>query len=123
LHIQSKLHIQNVIFQGRKGTDGKEQQGSVPVKVWPRPKVTLFVVRWGGAQKVTPVTEGIGGWGAVGCNPSDNYINELVGKGGPAVLGTDYEVWSLFVQNTYELRQVNANFLRLRMEGEKIVGL
>ena len=48
---------------------------------YPKPKVSFFVTRWGGKKKVDPVTEGVGGWGQVGSNPSDNFINEVFREG------------------------------------------
>ena len=52
----------------------------------------IFSSRWGGKKKVDPVTEGVGGWGLVGSNPSDNFINTLMTDNPLNTFGTNYEV-------------------------------
>jgi len=81
------------------------------------------VVRWGGKKKVDPVTEGVGGWGQVGSNPSDNFINTLFNDAPMDVFGPNYEVISAFVQSSYELKEIFAPFVRQRMRGEFCCGM
>lgn len=90
---------------------------------YPKPKVSFFVTRWGGKKKVDPVTEGVGGWGQVGSNPSDNFINEVFREAPYNVYGTDYEVISAFVQASHELREIFTPLVRQKMRGEVCGGL
>jgi len=93
----------------------------IRLKQWPseaneQPCLTLFNVRWGGEQTVNPVTEGAGGWGQIGSTPSDNYINGLEDQIFNT-LGPTYEIISAFVQNSEELRKINAPLVRHLMKG------
>ena len=90
---------------------------------WPKPYVSFLIVRWGGAKKVDAVTEGIGGWGETGSNPSDPYINEVMSKSPLQVFGTDYEVITIFIQNTYEFSQINSHIVRTKLQGQRLAGL
>jgi len=86
------------------------------------PKMTLFHVRWGGNKPVDPVTEGAGGWGQIGSNPSDNYINgwedQLFKK-----LGPNYEIISGFIQGSDELTKLNPSLIRQLAKGPHIGAL
>jgi len=71
----------------------------------PPPKLSLYCVRWGGKKKVGAVQEGLGGWGAVGSNPSDPFMNTLLTQYPMEVLdGPNYEIITTFIQSTHELR-------------------
>ena len=80
--------------QGQHWQESKFRKGSVePYLVrkirrtdeppHPRPKVSFFVLRWGGKRKVEPVSDGIGGWGQVGRLLWECFGNNL----GGAVVG------------------------------------
>ena len=61
--------------------------------------------------QVNPVTEGQGGWGAIGSTPSDNYINQwettIFNQMGPC-----YEIFSAFIQSSEELKLINPALVR-----------
>lgn len=83
------------------------------------PQLSLFHLRWGGEQPVNPVTEGAGGWGATGSNPSDNYINaweDVVFR----MLGPNYEIISAFIQNSDELGKLAPALLRHLLKGQHV---
>eukprot|EP00913_Durusdinium_trenchii_P007467 g7019.t1 len=70
-------------------------------------------------QPVNPVTEGAGGWGATGSNPSDNYINaweDVVFR----MLGPNYEIVSAFIQNSDELGKLAPALLRHLLKGQHV---
>ncbi|CAE8651972.1 unnamed protein product, partial [Polarella glacialis] len=81
------------------------------------PRLSLLHIRWGGNSPVNPVTEGAGGWGAIGSTPSDNYINgweDSVFK----ALGPTYEIVSAFVQSSEELGKVCPALIRHLLRGQ-----
>lgn len=84
---------------------------SAPEEASRQPISTFVFVRWGGAQVVDPVTEGVGGWGNIGSTCSDNFINSLEQRAF-TLLGPTYEVISVFVQNSQELKQLSTPLLR-----------
>ncbi|CAD7934232.1 unnamed protein product [Amoebophrya sp. A25] len=86
------------------------------------PKVSIFCVRWGGKRKVDAVTDGIGGWGQVGSNPSDNFIHTLFADYPYENFGTDYEIWTAFVQSTHELKDIHPELIRKQMTGQQLAG-
>jgi len=94
---------------------GKHSEAQKP------PRLSLFHVRWGGEQTVNPVTEGAGGWGATGSNPSDNYINTWEDTVFYA-LGPNYEVISAFIQNSEELTKLAPAILRQLLRGQHTAG-
>eukprot|EP00392_Amoebophrya_sp_AT5.2_P000143 g143.t1 len=59
---------------------------------------------------------------SVGSNPSDNFINTLFGDFPYQNFGTDYEIWSAFIQSTHELRDIHAPLIRQQMQGEMLAG-
>lgn len=84
-----------------------------------RPLLSILSVRWGGAQPVDPVTEGIGGWGAIGSTCSDNYINSfetMVFN----TLGPSYEIFSCFIQNSAELEKLQSPLIRHQLRGKHV---
>ncbi|CAD7969549.1 unnamed protein product [Amoebophrya sp. A120] len=119
--------------QGQIYNEGGKRNDSVPAKYVRRvadvpeskrrPKVSLFCVRWGGKRKVEAVTEGIGGWGQVGSNPSDNFINTLLGDFPMQQWGPNYEIWSAFIQSTHELRDIHPALIKQQMRGQYLAGL
>jgi len=87
-----------------------------------KPCLTLVHVRWGGARPVQPVTEGVGGWGAIGSTPSDNYINaweEHLFQ----TLGPTYEIISVFFAKSEELPHISPPLLRHLMKGRRVGAL
>jgi len=92
----------------------QRSKGNVPPV---QPQLSLFHVRWGGEQTVNPVTEGAGGWGATGSNPSDNYINtweDVLFH----TLGPTYEIVSAFIQSSEELTKLAPALLRHMLRGK-----
>jgi len=84
-----------------------------------KPVATFIFIRWGGAQNVDPVTEGVGGWGPIGSTCSDNFINALENRAFN-MLGPTYEILSCFVQNSKELAQLCTPLLRELCAGVNI---
>jgi len=87
-----------------------------------QPCLTLIHTRWGGEQPVNPVTEGAGGWGAIGSTPSDNYINGWETQVFQD-LGPTYEIISIFYQGSEELVKVNPPLLRSMVRGRHVGAL
>lgn len=69
-----------------------------------------------------PVTEGAGGWGAIGATPSDNYINGWESHIFDS-LGPTYEIISCFIQNSDELVKISPPLLRHLMTGRHFSAL
>lgn len=82
-----------------------------------RPTLSILSVRWGGAQPVDPVTEGIGGWGQIGSTCSDNYINAFETQVFQTI-GPQYEIFSCFVQNSAELAKLKSPLLKQQLMGK-----
>merc|ERR1719162_1081765 len=90
-----------------------------PSEASQQPRLTLFHVRWGGEQLVNPVTEGQGGWGAVGSTPSDNYINTWENQIF-TTMGPCYEIFSAFIQSSEELLKINPALTRTMFSGQHV---
>eukprot|EP00392_Amoebophrya_sp_AT5.2_P011748 g11833.t1 len=91
-----------------------------PEEATQRPMLSILSVRWGGAQPVDPVTEGVGGWGVIGSTCSDNYINAFESQVFN-MIGPTYEIFSCFVQNSAELHKLKSPLIRHQLRG-KFVG-
>ena len=86
-----KIRFTNSLWFNRQGqafTDHKYRRMEVTPELCRRarkqgeeayypPRVSIFVVRWGGKKKVDPVTEGIGGWGSVGSNRRIIFVESV----------------------------------------------
>jgi len=85
-------------------------------------RLSILLVRWGGAHRMgegaDPAAEGDGGWGALGCPPSDWYLDAFVAVGvlKHPLLGRAAEVLSLFIGSDAEMRAI-------RDEAGQIAGL
>ncbi|CAD7923226.1 unnamed protein product [Amoebophrya sp. A25] len=84
-----------------------------------RPILSVLSVRWGGNQAVDPVTEGVGGWGAIGSTCSDNYINSFESQIFNTV-GPQYEIFSCFIQNSSELQKLKSPLIRHQLRGKYV---
>ena len=75
-------------------------------------RLSILLVRWGGAHRMgegaDPAAEGDGGWGALGCPPSDWYLDAFVAVGvlKHPLLGRAAEVLSLFIGSDAEMRAI-----------------
>jgi len=98
------------------------RQKGGPSEAHEQPCLSLFHVRWGGEQLVNPVTEGQGGWGAIGSTPSDNYINGWENHVF-SMLGPSYEIISAFIQNSEELTKIAAPLARHLLKGKHVGAL
>lgn len=98
------------------------RQQHAPSEAQRQPRVSLLHVRWGGEQPVNPVTEGAGGWGAIGSTPSDNYINGLEDHIFQT-FGPTYEIISCFIQSSAELGKLAPPLLRHLMRGQHVGAL
>jgi len=90
-----------------------------PEEAAKQPVATFVFVRWGGAEPVDPVTEGVGGWGQIGSTCSDNFINALEERAFE-MLGPTYEIISCFVQNSVDLANLATPLLRDLCAGENL---
>eukprot|EP00929_Paragymnodinium_shiwhaense_P008914 TRINITY_DN1128_c1_g1_i1.p1 TRINITY_DN1128_c1_g1~~TRINITY_DN1128_c1_g1_i1.p1 ORF type:complete len:559 (+),score=120.86 TRINITY_DN1128_c1_g1_i1:226-1902(+) len=103
------------VEQIRRKSDGNSEASRPP-------RLTLLHVRWGGSKPVDPVTEGAGGWGQIGSNPSDNYINgweDQLWRN----LGPNYEIISAFIQGSDELGKINPSLVRQLARGHYLGAL
>lgn len=98
------------------------RQRLAPSEASRQPDLSLVFVRWGGEQPVNPVTEGAGGWGAIGSTPSDNYINGLE-EAIWQTCGPTYEIISVFIQGSDELLKVSPALLRHLLKGQNLAAL
>lgn len=89
----------------------------------PRPNVSFMVVRWGGEKHCDPVHEGGGGWGRTGSNVSDPYMRILFEETVWPMLGPTYEVISVFVRSTEDLRRVSPTAIAPMLKGRHTAGL
>merc|ERR1719387_2252145 len=97
-----KLDVSQISMVTQKVKAEQIRLASEPSEAQQKPRLTLLHVRWGGEQPVNPVTEGAGGWGAIGSTPSDNYINGWENQIFET-LGPTYEIISCFYQGSEEL--------------------
>lgn len=95
---------------------------TMPSEAQRPPRLSLLHIRWGGNQPVNPVTEGAGGWGAIGSTPSDNYINGWEDSVYQA-LGPTYEIISAFIQGADELSKIVAPLIRHQLRGTHVGAL
>eukprot|EP01062_Namystynia_karyoxenos_P084116 TRINITY_DN982_c4_g1_i1.p1 TRINITY_DN982_c4_g1~~TRINITY_DN982_c4_g1_i1.p1 ORF type:complete len:754 (+),score=242.72 TRINITY_DN982_c4_g1_i1:120-2381(+) len=72
----------------------------------PPPRLSLFLVRWGGARNCDPVHHGDGGWGRTGSNVSDPYIRTLFDEALWPQMGTTYDCHTVFVSRSHDLEKV-----------------
>eukprot|EP00928_Gymnodinium_smaydae_P081871 TRINITY_DN65309_c0_g1_i1.p1 TRINITY_DN65309_c0_g1~~TRINITY_DN65309_c0_g1_i1.p1 ORF type:complete len:555 (+),score=136.58 TRINITY_DN65309_c0_g1_i1:78-1742(+) len=99
-----------------------------------KPRLSVVFARWGGKHRVGEdyevEDEGDGGWGGYGCIPSDWYIagvvekglmaHPTIGKAGGGGSSNDFEVLSLFLGSTAQVKRVvqDAPVLRTLAKGD-----
>ena len=91
------------------------------------PKLSLFIMRWGGCNgEEADAFDGTapGLWGHAGTSVCDKYINALCDNF-ESSLGTDFEVMTAFVQCESDLEAIaNASpFIRAQQRGTHVAGL
>lgn len=94
---------------------------------YPPPKLSLFIIRWGGfngeeANAFDGTAAGL--WGHAGTSVCDKYINAMCDNF-ESSLGTDFEVTTAFVQygNDLEALAAAAPFIRASLRGDHVAGL
>jgi len=89
----------------------------------PRPDLSFAVVRWGGEKDCDPVHEGGGGWGRTGSNVSDPYMRIFFEEYVWPTLGPTYEVVTIFIRSSEDLRRIHAGATASLMRGKNKAGL
>ncbi|CAE7563722.1 unnamed protein product, partial [Symbiodinium sp. CCMP2456] len=117
-----RLDVKNPSMVTQRVMPEQIRQRGKPSEAQQQPRLSLLHVRWGGQQPVNPVTEGAGGWGKIGSTPSDNYINSWEDSVFRA-LGPNYEVVSVFFQNSEELSKLCPPLLKTLLRGEHVGAL
>ncbi|CAE7029019.1 unnamed protein product [Symbiodinium natans] len=117
-----RLDVKNPSMVTQRVMPEQIRQRGKPSEAQQQPKLSLLHIRWGGQQPVNPVTEGAGGWGQIGSTPSDNYINSWEDSVFRA-LGPNYEIISVFFQNSEELSKVCAPLVKTLLRGEHVGAL
>jgi len=91
----------------------REEEGPPPA-----PQLSVLVVRWCGEKDCDPVHEGGGGWGRTGSNVSDPYMRILFEEHMWPMIGPTYEVITVFVRSSEDLRRVHASATTCLMRGK-----
>ena len=89
----------------------------------PIPDLSFVVVRWGGEKECDPVHDGGGGWGRTGSNVSDPYMRILFEEHVWPTLGPTYEVITVFVRSSEDLKRIHAGATASLMKGKNKVRL
>ena len=88
------------------------------------PKVSFFVMRWGGPYGIPEHSEDgeFGGWGDIGTCICDKYIHTFFRVVYDSI-GPNYEVFSCFVSQSRDLEKLYSPAISALMTGQRKVGL
>eukprot|EP01060_Flectonema_neradi_P000638 TRINITY_DN1039_c12_g1_i1.p1 TRINITY_DN1039_c12_g1~~TRINITY_DN1039_c12_g1_i1.p1 ORF type:complete len:517 (+),score=84.82 TRINITY_DN1039_c12_g1_i1:63-1553(+) len=90
----------------------------------PSPRVSFFVMRWGGPYEIPEHSEDgeFGGWGDIGTCICDKYINTFFRVVYESI-GPNYEVFSCFVSQSRDLEKLYPPAISALLSGQRKVGM
>lgn len=66
------------------------------------PELAILTFRWGGANEISHV----GQWGETGTSVSDTFIQAFIDRGVEPLLGTRYEVWTVYIEDATDMVKI-----------------